>query len=111
MQIIVDAQIPERSLSWTQIKDTVLKSNAGFRKLGVKKEDCVFFISRNNVYYYPLVYGAIAADGIYCGAATMWTVDEVIRGARTANAKFLVVEKEFIKHGVAVVEALSLNKS
>jgi acyl-coenzyme A synthetase/AMP-(fatty) acid ligase len=110
-QILVDTKAPDNPLSWKQIKTLVCQAAAGFRASGIKKGECVFFISQSNVYYYPLIYACIATGAIYCGGSVRYSPAEAATRARAADAKHFVVEPAFLPQALEAVKSLDLDIS
>ena len=59
----------------------------------------------------PLVYGCIAAGAIAAASRPMWTAKEVHTYSRVIDAKYFVVDPEFIASAVDVAESLGLSKN
>ncbi len=94
------------------MKRLIRQLAAGFRAHGVRKGDCICIMSQTNIYYYPTVYGCIAAGATFYGAPTRWTPDECKAWAiEVAGATFFVVEPSFLNHAIAAVEGSSKDLS
>jgi 4-coumarate--CoA ligase len=107
----VDAQSPDHSLSWAQIKDLVCKAAVGFRAIGVEKGDCVIFLCENSIQFYPLVYGCVAAGAIPSGLPATGTTNDLRNSALTADAKYFIVEPKCLDRALEILHEMSLHES
>ena len=70
MQVLIDADRPQRTISWQEYVSAVKRIAVGLRAMCVAMQDGVALLSHNDIYYYVLGDGAIAAGAAFAGIPT-----------------------------------------
>ncbi|KAF2159909.1 hypothetical protein M409DRAFT_29719 [Zasmidium cellare ATCC 36951] len=109
--LFIDADNPERSLSWRQYASTVKQIAVGLRDIGVEQSDTVAIVSRNDIFYYILGNGINAAGGVFSPVSAFAKPIEMEHQLRVTYAKWVFVEPEFLDEVVAAAEKVGTPKS
>ncbi|PPD69215.1 hypothetical protein GOBAR_DD33906 [Gossypium barbadense] len=90
---LIDADSGE-TLTFSQLKSTVIKLSHGFLKLGINKSDRVLIFAPNSVQF-PLCFFAITAIGAIATTANPnYTVNELSKQLKDSNPKLVVTVPE-----------------
>lgn len=97
--ILVDADAPNapyRTISWRSYASYVKRIAVGLRNLGLQPGDCIALLSTNNVFYWVLGDGIIAAGGIFCGMPMINNNDPDLLASnlKVTGAKWMFVETD-----------------
>lgn len=76
--------------------------------MGVADQDGVGLLSYNDIYYYVLGDGVVAAGAVYSGIPTFVRQAELATAIQAAGIKWLFVSVEFLDLALATVESLGL---
>ena len=96
----VEAANPDNSITKAEARDVVrriaytLRNVYGIGSLGAGK-DVVVSTSSGNPFLPVLFYSIVAAGGVYSGASTAFTVGELVRQVKDANANLLLCSAEY----------------
>ncbi|MBA0756171.1 hypothetical protein Gogos_021681 [Gossypium gossypioides] len=83
-----------KTLTFSQLKSTVIKLSHGFLKLGINKSDQVLIFAPNSVQF-PLCFFAITAIGAIATTANPnYTVNELSKQLKDSNPKLVVTVPE-----------------
>lgn len=110
-QIIIDADRPQRKISWQDYASLVKRTAVGLRALGVAEHDGVALLSHNDIYYYILRDSVVAARAIFGGIPTFVKQSELAGCITTAQVKWLFVAAEFLELALTTVQSLGIDKS
>ncbi|EGX91265.1 AMP-binding enzyme, putative [Cordyceps militaris CM01] len=108
---LVDADCPARHISRRQYKSAVKRIAVGLANLGVADQDGVGLLSDNDIYYYVLGDGAVAAGAVYAGIPTFVKQAELATAIQTAGIKWLFAAPAFLELALATVHDLGLPSS
>jgi acyl-CoA synthetase (AMP-forming)/AMP-acid ligase II len=90
--IWIDADDTSNSLSPKQLLGWVKRLGAGFRKLGLKRQDVVMMYSHNHIFV-PVAYLGISGCGyIFSGCNPAYGVDETVYQIQNTECKAIFVE-------------------
>ncbi|KAK4501166.1 hypothetical protein PRZ48_006972 [Zasmidium cellare] len=109
--IFIDADHPDRALSWRQYASTVKQIAVGLQDIGVQQADAVAIVSRNDIYYYILGNGINAAGGVFSPLSAFAKPIEMEHQLRVTYAKWVFVEPEFLDEVVTAAAKVGLAKS
>ncbi|TQV98637.1 hypothetical protein V2A60_007646 [Cordyceps javanica] len=109
--VLVDADRPERHLTRHEYISTVKRIAVGLVRHGVADQDGVGLLSENDIYYYVLGDGAVAAGAVYSGIPTFVKQAELATAIRAAGLKWLFVAPEFLDLALETVRDLGLPPS
>lgn len=104
----MDADQTSRQLYWSDYVSAVKRIAVGLQSLGVAEQDGVGLLSYNDIYYYVLGDGAIAAGAAFAGIPTFAKQRELATAIEAAGIKWLVVSPEFLDLAQTTVESLGL---
>lgn len=96
----VEAKNPSNSVTKAEAREVVkrvahvLRNKYGIGAAGPGK-DVVLATSSGNPFIPVLFYSCIAAGGVYSGASTAFTVNELVRQVKDGDAKLLLCSPEF----------------
>lgn len=99
-EIHVEAANPSNSITKAEARDVVKRVAHTFRnKYGIgasgASNDVIVATSSGNPFIPVLFYASVAAGGVFSGASTAFTVNELVRQVKDANAKLLLCSQEF----------------
>ena len=80
---------------------TVKRTSNALQKLGVRPQQGVGLLSRNDIYYYVFADGAIAAGAVFAGVPTFVKEVELATAISAAQLQWLFVEPEFLDVALA----------
>ena len=100
LQFLIDADIPERTISWRQYVTTVKNVATGLRQAGLQDQDCVGVLSDNDIYYHVLGDAIVAAGGIFCAMQTSEKPAELRHQIKAASIKWLFASPRLLNAGV-----------
>ncbi|KAJ6779973.1 hypothetical protein PWT90_03351 [Aphanocladium album] len=109
LPMLVDADRPGRQLLRADYKSIVKRIAVGLQSHGVGDQDCVGLLSHNDLYYYVLGDGVIAAGGIYAGIPTFVKQAELETAIKAAGVKWLFVAPEFLDLALATVKDMGMS--
>lgn len=109
-QILIDADRPQRKVSWQDYASLIKRTAVGLRALGVAEHDGVALLSHNDIYYYELGDGVVAAGAIFGGIPTFVKQSELASCIITAQVKWLFVTVEFLDLALTTVQSLGIDK-
>ncbi|KAM3460491.1 hypothetical protein NHJ6243_005876 [Beauveria neobassiana] len=109
--ILVDADRPGRHISRQQYISAVKRIAVGLQRFGIADQDGVGLLSENDIYYYVLGDGAVAAGAVYSGIPTFVKQAELATAIQAAGLKWLFVAPEFLHLALATVKNLGLPPS
>ncbi|KAK8146083.1 hypothetical protein G3M48_003620 [Beauveria asiatica] len=109
--ILVDADCPGRHISRQQYISMVKRIAVGLQRFGVADQDGVGLLSENDIYYYVLGDGAVAAGAVYSGIPTFVKQAELATAIQAAGLKWLFVAPGFLHLALATVKSLGLPPS
>ena len=110
-QILIDADRPQRSISWQDYASSVKRIAVGLRAIGVAEQDGVALLSQNDIYYYVLGDGAIAAGATFAGIPTFVKQSELASCIAAAQVEWLFVAAEFLELALTTAQSLGMDKS
>ena len=110
-QILVDADRPNRQISRHEYISLVKRIAVGLQRFGVADQDGVGLLSENDIYYYVLGDGAVAAGAVYSGIPTFVKQAELATAIQAAGLKWLFVAPEFLDLALVTVQSLGLPPS
>lgn len=110
-QILVDADRSDRQLSRHAYLSAVKHIAVGLQRLGVADQDGVGLLSENDIYYYVLGDGVVAAGAVYAGIPTFVKQAELATAIHAAGLRWLFVAPEFLDLALATVQGLGLPSS
>lgn len=110
-QILIDADRPQRKISWQDYASLIKRIAVGLRSLGVAENDGVALLSHNDIYYYVLGDGVVAAGAIFAGIPTFVKEDELASCITAAQVKWLFVAAEFLELALTTAQSLGIDKS
>lgn len=90
---LIDADSGE-SLTFSQLKSTLIKVSHGFRHLGIKKNDVVLIFSPNSIQFPLCFLGVIALGAIATTANPVYTVSELSKQVQDCKPKLVVTIPE-----------------
>lgn len=108
---MVDADRPNRQISRREYISLVKRIAVGLQRFGVGDQDGVGLLSENDIYYYVLGDGAVAAGAVFSGIPTFVKQAELATAIRAAGLKWLFVAPEFLDLALATVQSLGLPPS
>ena len=108
---MIDADRPQRTISWQNYASTIKRIAVGLRAIGVAEQDCVALLSHNDIYYYVLGDGAIAAGATFAGIPTFVKQSELASCIAAAQVKWLFVAVEFLDLALTEAQSLGIDKS
>ncbi|KAJ3498426.1 hypothetical protein NLG97_g1138 [Lecanicillium saksenae] len=106
--ILVDADRPGRQITFADYKSLVKRIAVGLQRYGVGDQDCVGLLSHNDLYYYVLGDGAVAAGAIYTGVPTFVKQAELETAIKTSGMKWLFAAPEFLDLALAAAKATGM---
>ncbi|EER26813.1 putative NRPS-like protein biosynthetic cluster [Coccidioides posadasii str. Silveira] len=109
--VLSDADRPHRSISWAEYASAVKRIAVGLGALGVVEQDGVGLLSRNEIYYYVLADGAIAAGATFVGIPPSDKEDKVATHMAVAHVKWLFATPEFLESALTTAANVGLDKS
>ncbi|THC87079.1 hypothetical protein EYZ11_013475 [Aspergillus tanneri] len=109
--VLVDADRPDRTLSWQEYSSAVKRIAVGLRDFGVRDRDAVALLSPNDIYFNVLGDGAIAAGGIFVPIPTFTRQSELASCITAAQVKWLVVVTEFQELALVTARSLGIDLS
>lgn len=109
--VISDADRPHRSISWAEYASATKRIAVGLRALGVVEQDGVGLLSRNEIYYYVLADGAIAAGMTFIGIPPSDKQDKLATHMAVAQVKWLFVAPEFLELALTTAAKVGMDKS
>ncbi|OAQ97046.1 hypothetical protein LLEC1_03690, partial [Akanthomyces lecanii] len=107
-QILVDADRPDRQISRHEYISLVKRIAVGLQRFGVGDQEGVGLLSENDIYYYVLGDGAVAAGAVFSGIPTFVKQAELATAIEAAGLKWLFVAPEFLHLALATVQGLGL---
>ena len=110
-QILIDADRPQRTISWQEYASTVKRIAVGLRAIGVAEQDGVALLSHNDIYYYVLGDGAIAAGATFAGVPTSVKQNELASCIAAAQVEWLFVGAEFLELALMTAQSMGINES
>ena len=108
---MIDADRPQRTISWQEYASAVKRIAVGPRTIGVAEQDGVALLSQNDIYYYVLGDGAIAAGAIFAGIPTFVKGSELASCIAAAQVEWLFVAVEFLELALTTAQSLGINMS
>ncbi|KAK9175780.1 hypothetical protein WN944_027789 [Citrus x changshan-huyou] len=90
---LIDADSGE-SLTFSQLKSTVIKASHGFRHLGITKNDVVMIFAPNSTQFPVCFLGVIATGAIATTANPVYSVSELSKQVIDSNPKLIVTVPE-----------------
>src|SRR5919106_4446814 len=87
----------ERSASWTEVRDRVVRIAGGLAKLGLGKGDTVAIMLNNRPEFIPIDLAAVSLGGVPFSIYQTSTPDQIQYVVADAGAKIAVVEKAFLE--------------
>lgn len=83
-------------MSRREYASAVKRIAVGLRHIGLQDEDCVALISRNDMYYYILADGAIAAGGCFAGLDKNAPSEQLAASIQAVDARWLFAEPGYL---------------
>lgn len=77
------------------------------RDIGIVNEDCVGLLSANDLYYYVVAHGAIAAGAAFAGVPTFVKQAELATTIAVADIRVLFVSAEFLDMALCTAQTLT----
>jgi len=105
-----DLENPSRTISHRQANTIVRKLVAGFRRAGLKKDDCFSITSFNEIMFSMLFLAGVGAGGIFSGMNPAYRGHEIRHHIRTAEVKLFICEPEFLDELVKVLDAEGIGR-
>jgi len=109
--VLCDADLPHRSISWADYASAVKRIAVGLRALGVAEGDAVGLISRNDIYYWVLADGAIAAGATFVPVPPSDKQERLAAHFTVAQVKWLFVAPEFLDFALATAASAGMDTS
>ncbi|EEP77451.1 predicted protein [Uncinocarpus reesii 1704] len=101
---------PASAISWLEYVSTVKSIAVGLRDIGLSENDAVGLISVNEIYYYVLGDGVIAAGGVFAPLPTT-PLDQIGLYIEAAQVSWLFVSVEFLEQILLAAPNWKLDKS
>ncbi|KAF3481894.1 uncharacterized protein GIQ15_04653 [Arthroderma uncinatum] len=108
--VLIDADRENRSISWLEYVSTVKRIAVGLRDAGLAEGDGVGLLSVNEIYYYVLGDGVIAAGGIFAPLPTT-SLDQLGLYIEAAQVSWLFVSVEFLEDILLAAPNWKLDKT
>ncbi|KAF2187692.1 4-coumarate-CoA ligase-like protein [Zopfia rhizophila CBS 207.26] len=109
--IYTDAADPSRSICSRQARTIVRKLCAGFKAIGLQKDDCVCMLSFNDIYYSMAFLGIVAAGCIFGGTNPSHTPHELSHAFKIAKVRALIVEPELLPNALRAAKMCNIPRS
>ncbi|XP_062017164.1 probable CoA ligase CCL7 [Rosa rugosa] len=90
---LIDAESSE-TLSFSQLKSTVIKVAHGLIHLGIKKHDVVLIFAPNSIQFPICFLGIIAVGAIATTSNPLYTVSELSKQVKDSNPKLVITVPE-----------------
>ncbi|PRQ33439.1 putative AMP-dependent synthetase/ligase, AMP-binding enzyme domain-containing protein [Rosa chinensis] len=90
---LIDAESSE-TLSFSQLKSTVIKVAHGLIHLGIKKHDVVLIFAPNSIQFPIFFLGIIAVGAIATTSNPLYTVSELSKQVKDSNPKLVITVPE-----------------
>lgn len=107
---MIDADRPQRTISWQKYASTVKRIAVGLRALGLGERDVVGLLSSNDPYYYVLADGAIAAGATFAGILPSVKKVELESYITAANVGWLFAAAELLELALAAAQSMGIDK-
>ncbi|KAE8732327.1 AMP-dependent synthetase and ligase family protein isoform 2 [Hibiscus syriacus] len=92
---LIDADTDE-TLSFSQLKSTVLKLSHAFLNLGVNRTDRVLMFAPNSIYFSLCFFAVTAICSIATTANPLYTLHELSKQVKDSNPKLVVTVPELL---------------
>ncbi|KAI0528354.1 hypothetical protein GGR58DRAFT_353209 [Xylaria digitata] len=109
--ILIDADQPQRTISWRQYASAVKKISVGLHALGFKQNEAVGLLSPNDPYYYVLADGVIAAGGTFAGIAPSVKETELVTCIKAGCVSWLCASAEFLDLALTTAKSMGIDES
>ncbi|ORY15061.1 4-coumarate-CoA ligase-like protein [Clohesyomyces aquaticus] len=109
--IYVDTVNPSRAICSRQARTLVRKLCAGFKQVGLQKDDCVCILSFNNIYYPMAFLGIMSFGGIFAGSNPSHTPYELAHAFKIAAVQALLVEPELLPNALKAAKQCNISYS
>ncbi|KAK3691207.1 hypothetical protein LTR37_018795 [Vermiconidia calcicola] len=114
-EIHVEAANPANSITKAEARDVVRRTAYTFReKFGIGSsgpgKDVVVCTSSGNPFLPVLFYSMVGAGGVFSGASTAFTVGELLRQVKDADAKLLLCSAEFEERTVEAAKQCGISR-
>ena len=108
---MIDAERPERTITWQQYYSMVQRLAAGLQASGLAKSECVALMSRNDVCYYILADAVILAGGVFIGLPPDSKLVELEGHVKAADVKWIFAEPRLLQQAQSAFTSLGLLES
>ncbi|KAF2206416.1 hypothetical protein CERZMDRAFT_115771 [Cercospora zeae-maydis SCOH1-5] len=90
--IFVDADKPERRMTWREYVSGVKRIAVGLQSAGISEQECVALVSENDIYIAVLGDGVVAAGAIFASPPAAASHRELVSALRVARVGWIFAE-------------------
>ncbi|KAF0510187.1 acetyl-CoA synthetase-like protein [Gigaspora margarita] len=110
-KVIVIDGITDKKITFGELKSNSKKLAAGLQTIGFKRGDVLMICSHNQLDYYTVIYGAIAAGGIIFPSNPWYKVDELAIQLIDSRTSIIFAHPDYLSTVVKAAEKANISKS